>query len=175
MDIGTAAGNGVVTYTNLSIDIAGIGKKLTASAAGLTSGVSAEFAVTYLASGMCLGSPGHQVLQPVNANYLVDLSVFKQGSTVPIKFRVCDANGVSIGTPGVVTSFVLTSHTTLPPGAVIDEAVISTTPDTAFRWSSSDQQWIFNLSTKSLVKNVTYFYTITLNDGSTIEVHFGLK
>jgi hypothetical protein len=133
------------------------------------------FSIVYASSGTCAGSPAHQVLQPVNANYLVDLSVFKQGSTVPVKFRVCDANGVSIGTPGVVTGFVLTSYSILPPGAVIDETVISTTPDTSFRWSSTDQQWIFNLNTKGLTKNVTYFYTITLNDGSTIEVHFGLK
>jgi len=53
--------------------------------------------------------------------------------------------------------------------------VDSTTPDTAFRWSSSDQQWIFNISTKSLTANMTYYYRITLNDGSTIEFHYGLK
>jgi hypothetical protein len=93
---------------------------------------------------------------------------------VPAKFRVCDANGHSIGTPGVVTSFV---RYYTSPGTVleIDEVVDSTTPDTTFRWSSSDQQWIFNMSTKNLSANMTYYYRITVNDGSTIEFQYGLK
>ncbi len=52
---------------------------------------------------------------------------------------------------------------------VIDETILSTTPDTAFRWSATDQQWIFNISTKNLAKSTTYGYTVTLNDDSTIE------
>ena len=35
------------------------------------------------------------------------MSVFKMGSTVPTKFRVCDANSVSIGTPGIVIGYGL--------------------------------------------------------------------
>jgi hypothetical protein len=123
----------------------------------------------------CLGSPGHQILQPINANPNVDLSVFKQGSTVPAKFRVCDANGNSIGTAGVVSSFRLTSLTTLSESQIIDETVVSTTPDTAFRWSSTDQQWIYNISTKNLTAKKTYGYTIALDDGSKIQFQFGLK
>ncbi len=129
------------------------------------------FAILY-ATGNCLGAPGRQVLQPINAD---GSSVFKKGSTVPVKFRVCDAAGHSIGTPGVVTSFQLTSKFLgLDPQPVIED-LISTTPDTAFRWSSSDQQWIFNLNTKNLSANYTYRYTITLNDTSTIVFEFGLK
>ena len=60
--------------------------------------------VGYATTGICLGSPGHQVLQPLNID---GTSVVKKGSTVPVKFRVCDANGNSIGTPGVVTNFQL--------------------------------------------------------------------
>ena len=129
------------------------------------------FAILY-ATGNCLGAPGRQVLQPINAD---GSSVFKKGSTVPVKFRVCDAAGHSIGTPGVVTSFQLTSKFLgLDPQPVVED-LISTTPDTAFRWSSSDQQWIFNLNTKNLSANYTYRYTITLNDTSTIVFEFGLK
>jgi hypothetical protein len=57
----------------------------------------------------------------------------------------------------------------------VNEAVDSTTPDTAFRWSPTDQLWIFNISTKSLKANTTYYYTVTLNDGTTITFNFGLK
>lgn len=136
---------------------------------------SASYSVIYAAGGSCLGSPGHQILQPVNTNWLTDLSVFKQGSTVPAKFRVCDANGVSIGTAGVVTKFALVQKLSLAASEVVDEAVYSTTPDTAFRWSSTDEQWIFNIGTKTLKANTTYVYQVTLNDGSTIDFRFGLK
>jgi hypothetical protein len=143
--------------------------------AGNQTSKSANYSVLYAAGGSCLGSPGHQILQPINANYQTDLSVFKQGSTVPAKFRVCDANGVSIGTAGVVAKFALVQKLSLANNEVVDEAVISTTPDTAFRWSATDQQWIFNLATKTLKAGTTYVYQVTLNDGSTIDFRFGLK
>ena len=57
----------------------------------------------------------------------------------------------------------------------VNEPVISTTPDTAFRWSASDHQWIFNVNTKSLAKGKTYYYAITLADTTTINFSFGLK
>jgi MBG domain-containing protein len=120
----------------------------------------------------CLGSPGHAILQPIDS---AGASVFKQGSTVPAKFRVCDASGNSIGTPGVVTSFKLIQKYTGTSSATVNEDPVSTTPDTAFRWSSTDQQWIFNLNTKSLTKSWTYIYEIKLNDGTSIIFSFGLK
>jgi hypothetical protein len=143
--------------------------------AGNQANKSATYSVIYATGGSCLGSPSHQILQPINANWQTDLSVFKQGSTVPAKFRVCDANGVSIGTAGVVTKFALTQKLSLAASETVDEAVYSTTPDTAFRWSSPDQQWIFNITTKTLKAGTTYVYQITLNDGSTIDFRFGLK
>src|SRR5207249_4692161 len=99
-----------------------------------------NFSILYASSGMCRGEPGHGVLQPINAD---GSSVFKQGSTVPAKFRVCDANRNSVGTAGVVASFKLV-RTTASAGA-LDESVVSTTPDTDFRWSATDQQWIINM------------------------------
>lgn len=59
--------------------------------------------------------------------------------------------------------------------ATVDEDVFSTTPDTAFRWDPTAQQWIFNVSTKSLKVGQTYVYRITLNDTSTIDFKFGLR
>jgi hypothetical protein len=127
--------------------------------------------VIYATGGMCLGSPSHQILQPINTD---GSSVFKQKSTVPAKFRVCDANGVSIGDSDVVSEFLLVKVTN---GAVStpNEIVDSTTPFTEFRWSATDQQWIFNISTKNYSASKTYFFEITLNDGSKIPFSFGLK
>src|SRR5205085_2184296 len=45
-DIGTSAGNGVVTFTNLQINTAGTGKQLTASSSGFSSVISSNFTVS---------------------------------------------------------------------------------------------------------------------------------
>jgi hypothetical protein len=119
----------------------------------------------------CLGDQGHQILQPINVD---GSSVFKAKGTVPAKFRVCDVNGNSIGTPGVVSSFVLASIDNTQTTSV-NEDVLSTTTDTSFRWEPTAMQWIFNINTKSLSASKKYTYLITLNDGSSIQFAFGLK
>jgi hypothetical protein len=130
--------------------------------------------VNYAAT--CVGAPiGNPILQPVNND---GSSTFKQGSTVPLKFRACDANGNSVGptavVPNIVQAFVLDHTTAGAPG--LNETVDSTTPDTAFRWSSTDQLWIFNLSTKNLTNNKTYYYKVTLVGGlASFNITFGLK
>jgi hypothetical protein len=132
--------------------------------------------VLYATGGTCDGDYGHQILQPINA--AGTMSVFKLGSTVPTKFRVCDAKGVSIGTSGVVNGYGLVGAADSST-ITVDEDVYSTTPDTAFRWDPTGQQWIFNQSTKSngtLNKTGTiYYFAINLNDGSSIVFQYGLK
>lgn len=130
------------------------------------------YAVVY---GACADGKGLRVLQPVNDTaHGAAPSIFKLGSTVPVKFRACDWAGNSIGTPGVVQSFKLIGKSA---GAVgTDEATPpSTTPDTEFRWSADGQQWIFNLGTKSYSKSTTYTFRITLNSGQTIDFSLGFK
>ena len=120
----------------------------------------------------CLGDLGHSVLQPVNAN---STSTFKQGSTVPVKFRVCYANGNSVGSAGIVSAFNLVSILNGTVTQTVDDTVASTTPDSMFRWDPTAQQWIFNISTKPLAVGRTYVYAIALNDGSTILFQYGLE
>ena len=124
------------------------------------------------ATGPCLGTPGRTILQPIDA---AGTSVFKGGSTVPAKFRVCDASGNSIGMPGVVTDFRQIAVKAGTLELAVNEQVLSTTPHTAFRWSETDAQWIFNLSTKGLSSGKTYTYRISLADGTNIDLKFGLK
>jgi lipopolysaccharide export system protein LptA len=119
----------------------------------------------------CLGSAGRTIREPINA---AGNSVFKQGSTVPAKFRVCDVNGNSIGSPGVVAAFKLANTINGTVGS-FSEDVASTTPDAAFRWDSVEQQWIFNISTKPLAKNATYTFQVALNDGTAFQFTFGLR
>ena len=134
--------------------------------------VTRTFAITYAPAGPCLGSPGHQVLPPLAAD---GSSVVRQSATIPVKFRVCDANGASIGTPGVVTSFTLIRVIQGTVSTEVNVEPLSTTPDTVFRWDAASQQWIFNLGTKDLAANATYTYRIRLDDGSSIEFSFGLR
>jgi hypothetical protein len=122
-------------------------------------------------TGLCLGGAGHTVLEPINTD---GTSVFKQKSTIPVKFRVCDANGISVG-EAVVANFRLAQVTSGTATTDVNEPVDSTTPDATFRWDPQAQQWIFNTNTKSLAANRTYGYLVTLTDGSEIAYQFGLK
>src|SRR5579862_5611639 len=128
--------------------------------------------VQYASGGVCDGDAGHQILQPINVD---GSSVFNSKSTSPAKFRVCDANGMSIGTPGVVSSFLIYNIVSGTVATAVNEEVASTTPDLVFRWDPTGQQWIFNINNKSLSANQTYFFRITLNDGSAILFDYGLK
>ena len=173
-----------VTYTSTGAPApAGAGSyDITVGSYNFTVGTASNYTITQnttsnglhvlYSTASCLGDYGHQILQPINFD---GTSVFKQKSTVPAKFRVCDINGNSIGVAGVVSSFRLVQTTAGTIVSTVDESVDSTTPDAAFRWDPTAQQWIFNMNTKSLTANVTYYYTITLNDNSTITFMFGLK
>ena len=112
------------------------------------------------------------ILPPINAN---GTSIFKQGGTVAAQFRVFDAHGNSVGTPGVVQKFTLVKVVTGTQGTVVNEPASTTTPDTAFYWDQITQQWVFHLGTRQLVAGKTYFYEIDLNDGTSICFSFGLK
>ena len=134
--------------------------------------VTQTFAITYAPDGACLGSPGHQVLPPLAAD---GSGVWRQNATIPVKFRVCDFNGISVGTPGVVTSFTLRQVIQGTLTTEVSLAPLSTSSHPAFRWDPADQQWIFNLSTKDLAAGATYLYRIGLADGSSIEFSLALR
>jgi len=169
--------SGIATQSCTALNLGSVGSKsLTCTAtdnAGNTISAPIAYTVVYAApGGLCLGDLGHQILQPINAN---GTSVFNAKSTSPAKFRVCDANGASIGAPGVVANFAIYQISSGTVISVVDEDVYSTTPDTAFRWDPSAQQWIFNINNKSYPSNRTYFFRITLNDGTAIDFNYGLK
>jgi N-acetylneuraminic acid mutarotase len=132
---------------------------------------SGSLKIIYQPGGICDKDLGHSILQPINVD---GSSVWNQGKTIPVKFRVCDANGVSIGTPGVVAGFSLTQVLT-GTVAKVDKSASSASSDTTFRWDPNAQEWTFNLSTSNQQAGNMYVYTILLNDGSTITFRYGLK
>ena len=115
--------------------------------------------------GMCSASvgPGGVILPPINSD---GTSVYnrKGGSTIPVKFRVCNAAGASISNPALV--FAGTGGTLTMLSAVrgtidnINETTGTDIPDVAFRWDG--QQWIFNMATNNLTSGSTYVFRINL-------------
>src|SRR6266571_4749872 len=134
--------------------------------------VPGTLSIRYRSAGMCDGAAGHQILPPIDP---AGMGVLKIGRTVPAKFRVCDANGVSIGTPGVVSAFFLVQIISGTTATTVEDVVATNNPDTAFRWDPTSQQWIFNITTGNLAAGNTYVYAITLNDGTVINFQYGLR
>jgi len=148
----------------------------------VTLGSNPNYAVTphdgtlTIGFGMCAGlNPTPVILQPINAD---GSSVFKQGSTVPVKFSApCDANGNPISNPMAV--FGNTTGTITLVSAVrgtvdnVNENGGGDIPDVAFRYSSGI--WIFNMATTNMTKNTTYSFRIPLATGGYINFTFGTK
>jgi hypothetical protein len=134
--------------------------------------VNGQFTIGY---GNCTnGTPSHQILPPINPD---GSSVWKVGSTVPVKFTLCDAFGNPISDPHAVFASGYGSITLINTvrGTVnnVNEVTYTDIPDSAFRWSGG--QWIFNMATSNLQKNNTYTFRINLKDGSYIEFSAGTK
>ena len=116
------------------------------------------------------------VLPPINSD---GSSVYnrKGGSTIPVKFRVCDAAGRPISDPSLVFS---TSTSTLTMLSAVRGTVSSANedgiidiPDAAFRWTG--QEWIFNMATSNLTSGTTYKFQINLLAGAPIGFQIGVK
>jgi hypothetical protein len=98
-------------------------------------------------------------LQPVNdpARDRDAMSVFKQGSTVPVKFRLyhcdgtiySDAQAQTLANAGKAT--LLVTAGAVDPSLAVDEAVTSTQADQGnrFRYDAVADQFIYNWGTKS--------------------------
>lgn len=102
------------------------------------------------AAGFATKNTPSAILQPINASGTQ--STFKIGSTIPVKIRVtgCDGAPVSDLTPTVS----LVKLGTDTSGGVLEEAVTApATNGLAMRWSATDLQYIYNLSTKAAQTN----------------------
>lgn len=145
----TASGVGTYTYRADAKDIA-----------GRTASETRTYTKTY-------GASYGGVLQPINLG--TQRSVFKLGSTIPVKFRLT-CNGAPIA--GAVATLAIQKVDPAADGPV-NEAVATTTATTGTQFRYSDGQYIFNLSTKSGFYPVntwttgTYKLLIRLDDGST--------
>jgi hypothetical protein len=91
-------------------------------------------------------------LPPINPD---NTSNFKLGSTIPVKLRVTDCNGTTVGSLSPRVSLVRTS--TGPSGSVNEEVLTVSNPDVGnlMRYDATAGQYIYNLSTKRSVFSPT--------------------
>ena len=123
---------------------------------------TATFTVTYKFSGFA---------PPIQSN---GTDVFKLGSTVPIKFQLTDANGGYVSTAGAYLTVQKLSGT-VPTGTPI-AAGASGSADSGnnFRYDTTSNSYLFNLSTKPLAVG-SWQLQVHLNDGTVHTVTFALK
>jgi hypothetical protein len=129
-------------------------------AAGNTASGQFPVTVTYAWSG---------ALQPVNAD---GISIFKAGSTVPVKFTL---TGASAGITDATATLSYAKVSNQIEGDIL-EAVTNAGGSTGsqFRYDPTAGQYIFNWSTKGLTAG-TYSIKIDLGDSAVHAVRISLK
>jgi hypothetical protein len=110
------------------------------------------------------------VLQPINPD---GSSIFKLGSTVPVKFALTDADAAKIET--AVASLSVAKVSNDVEGTFVEASSTSNaTTGLLFRYDATSQQYIFNLSTKGLSTG-TWSLKVTLDDGTSYTTHVSLR
>jgi len=109
-----------------------------------------------------------EFLEPINND---GTSIFKLGSTVPVKFQLKDAQGNLIST--AVAKIYVTKITNAVLGDEMEPVSTSAaTTGNLFRYTGD--QYIFNLGTKTLSKG-TWQIKVVLDDGTTKTVRISLR
>ena len=118
-------------------------------------------------------------LQPINytAHQVLDtnVSTFKAGSTVPVKFKLTDANG-NVVQPATAPQWTVPQKGSATTQAV-DEGVFTdqATNGTAYRYDATAQQYIYNWGTKGVAANFYYKIGVKLDDGQTYYTYISLR
>jgi hypothetical protein len=118
------------------------------------------------------------ILQPVNWTQAHnDPSIFKYGSTVPVKVQFFDCDGTNAGSGLSVSIRVKKLNPTPPPDGYSETVANTNSPDSggSMRWA--DPVLLYNLNTKSLSdSSATYEITLTVGStGQTVITNFGTK
>ena len=104
---------------------------------------------------------------------LVQERPFKLNGTVPVKFQLKDAYGNFVS--GAFATIALQKYSdTDPLGDPIDGIASGSDTGNTFRYDITDEQYIFNLSTKGLMTG-TWQVRVTLNDDTAKTILMHLK
>lgn len=155
--------SGLETASDGTIDTSSVGTKtqvITATdKAGNTHTKNITYKVEYNFGG---------ILQPLSNG-----STYKAGSTIPVKFQLTDVSGTYI-TNAVATITYAKVNNNVADNELVATSTSASSTGNQFRYDSTANQYIFNLSTKG-ISTGTYQVSITLNDGNTKKVQFSLK
>ncbi len=114
--------------------------------------------------------------QPINkTGHGENPSIFKYGSSVPVKVEITDCDGSHPSTLDVRVFAVKTSS--IPPSDGESEAAVANQPDAGNQMRFSDPIYIFNWSTKS-ISDATSTVLVTVKivaTGQTVSAVIGLK
>ena len=120
-----------------------------------------------------------ELQDPVNRTGMT-MSVFKYGSTVPLKVIITDCNNQPVN--GLVPKISFTKVNPATPAIGVNEGLSTQPNDTNFLMrDAGNGQYIYNLSTKSLADgDATYNATITDSKtpstyGPKLSQNFGLR
>ena len=139
-----------------------------------------NYNLTYVGAKLTILSPYRWdgFLQPINdtahqQNTTPDYSIFKAGSTIPVKFQLKDVNGNVVQAPSAPQWIGYTKGTSVT--LAVDEPVYSLTPTAGTAYSWDGQQYQYNWSTKGLQAGFFYKIGFKLADGTTQTVIIGLR
>jgi hypothetical protein len=156
--------NGVGTYT--------VTARATDKAGNVNAATATYTVVYYVPQGVAF------FLQPVNDTghmQTLNTSIFKAGSTIPLKFQLTSASG-SVVQPNTAPVF-LTPVRGSATSAALNEGAYSTSSSSgsSFRYDATAQQWIYNWQTPSAGAGYYYRVGVLLDDGTTQFVNIGLR
>lgn len=117
-------------------------------------------------------------LQPINdtAHQIgQSLSVFKAGSTIPVKLQLKKADGTPI--QAAISPQWLSPQKGSAMSASVDETSYTDAASTGsnFMWDATTKQYTYNWNTKGFSSGYWYKVSVKLNDGTTQLVTVGLR
>ncbi|MDQ3076320.1 MAG: PxKF domain-containing protein [bacterium] len=103
------------------------------------------------------------------------LSVFKAGSTVPVKFQLKKIDD-SIVQANITPVWLAPQKGSILTSSVDESVYVNTvTSGTTYKWDAESQQYVYNWSTKGLQAGYWYKIYAKLDDGNTYSVTVGLR
>ena len=177
VDSETLATSDIEGAAECSVDSFSVGPHEITCAIGTMESKKYEFA-TFVPGILSVVYKWSGFTQPINdtAQYPNQTaSIFKAGSTVPVKFQLKKSNGTPIQASS--TPRWLAPQKGSSMNASIDESVYtaSGTSGSSYRWDAASQQYIYNWSTKGLAAGYWYRIYAQLDDGKTYSVVVGLR
>ena len=169
-------GSGLVGASSgsVSLDTGSVGSKsktiTVEDKVGHSTSKTCSYSVKYGFSGF---------LQPINDTaHMIslgpDVSTFKAGSTVPVKFYLTDANGNRVQAGNAQWTTPQKGNAT---NQAVDEGLFTdqATTGTLYKYDATAQQYIYNWSTKGVAGGFYYKIGVKLDDGQTYYTYISLR